>query len=327
MAVRMDPNAVNLVGQQKPAQGEAAQASALDFKQFAAMRRADANDPKALREVARQFESIFTKMMLESMRSASFGDPLFGSDQADMYQDMMDDQMAVQLSSGRGIGLADMLIRQLGQGGQGASAAASATAAFKPPEVAGANQPEGPAIDDAQRRRFVEQMLPHARAAAMQLGVDERSVIAQAALETGWGTSRPGDASGDSHNYFGIKAGRSWNGERVFSDTTEFVAGQPHEERASFRSYRNVAENMGDYVRLLSNSPRYAAALNTGSDVRAFASALQRGGYATDPRYADKVVAVAAQLDQLDVKSFKSGGNSPIEGKPIRGAGTVEGNG
>src|SRR4051812_24485871 len=108
MAVRMDPNAVTVAAQNKPAPVDAN-----DFKQFAAMRRADPNDPKTLREVSRQFESLFTKMMLESMRSASMGDPMFGSDQADMYQGMMDDQMAVQLSSGRGIGLADMLFRQL----------------------------------------------------------------------------------------------------------------------------------------------------------------------------------------------------------------------
>ena len=320
MTVRMDPN--------KPAEASAAPANALDFKQFAAMRRADANDPKALREVARQFESIFTKMMLEGMRSSSFGDPMFGSDQADMYQGMMDDQMAVQLSSGRGIGLADMLFRQLSHGGQGAHAAlgAAANALTSRTHAAGSNDPGLP-IDDAQRRRFVEEMLPHARAAAMQLGVDERSVIAQAALETGWGRSRPGDASGTSNNYFGIKAGSGWRGNSVSSDTTEFTGGVAGSERAQFRAYGSVAENMSDYVHLLSSNPRYAAALNTGNDVHAFASALQRGGYATDPRYAEKVAAMAAQLDQLNVKSFKSGGPSPIQDGPIQSARTVEGNG
>ena len=306
MAVRMDPNVNAAAGQNKPAQVDAH-----DFKQFAAMRRADANDPKALREVARQFESIFTKMMLDSMRSASFGDPLFGSDQSDMYQDMMDDQMAVQLSSGRGIGLADMLIRQLGQGGQGAHAAGPG-AAMNSSQGAGSNRSETVAIDDDQRRRFVEQMLPHARTAAMQLGVDERSVIAQAALETGWGTARPGDGAADSHNYFGIKAGAGWRGSSVTSDTTEFSNGVAGNERARFRAYGSVAENMGDYVRLLADNPRYASALNTGSDVHAFGSALQRGGYATDPNYADKLAAVAAKIGSLDVKSFKSDGEGPI---------------
>ena len=323
MAVRMDPN-VN-AGAVKPGSPAPAQVDANDFKQFAALRRADANDPKALREVARQFESIFTKMMLDSMRSASFGDPMFGSDQADMYQDMMDDQMAIQLSSGRGIGLADMLIRQLGQGAgavSGARTAADAAAAVHSSRTSGSAQPEGPAVDDEQRRRFVEHILPQARVAAAQLGVDERSVIAQAALETGWGTSQPRDDAGASNNLFGIKAGANWNGRSVRSDTSEFTAGIAGRERAAFRAYGNVAESMNDYVRLISDSPRYAAALNTGTDVRAFAHALQRGGYATDPQYADKLVAVAAKLGSLDVKSFKSG-----EAAPIHGARTVEGNG
>src|ERR1044071_10458053 len=99
------------------AAGSTKQADALDFRQFAALRRgAQENDPKVLKEAAKQFESLFTKMMLESMRKASFGDPMFGSDQGDMYQGMMDDQMAVQLSQGKGLGLADMLIRQLSHG-------------------------------------------------------------------------------------------------------------------------------------------------------------------------------------------------------------------
>jgi flagellar protein FlgJ len=224
-----------------------------------------------------------------------------------------------------------MLIRQLSQGGQGGQAAAGAAAAAmtfsaRTPASAGTNDPGDMPITDTQRREFVEKMLPHARAAALQLGVDERSVIAQAALETGWGRSQPADGSGQSHNYFGIKAGRGWHGESVHSSTTEFSDGVAGRERAQFRAYGSVAENVNDYVRLLSGNPRYASALNTGSDVRAFATALQRGGYATDPRYADKIVAVAAEIASLDVKPFKSADSSPIQG-PTHTARTVEGNG
>ena len=330
MAVRMDPNVNAAAGQNKPAQAIAGETSALDFKQFAAMRRADANDPKALREVARQFESIFTKMMLDSMRSASFGDPMFGSDQADMYQDMMDDQMAVQLSSGRGIGLADMLIRQLGQGGQGAHAAVGSATASNSTQGAGSSRSERVAIDDEQRRRFVEQMLPHARSAALELGVDERSVIAQAALETAWGTRLPADSQGVSHNYFGIKAGGAWKGASVTADTTEYTAGTADTERAKFRAYGSVAENVADYVHVLRN-PRYAAALGTGSDVGAFANALQRGGYATDPDYASKLLSVVSRVDEIqgragrpeiagDVKPFKPEAQTPIATPRINNA-------
>ena len=302
MSLKVDPT-VNPLG----ARENTSAPSATDFRQFAALRRgADANDPATLREVARQFESIFTKMMLSSMRDASFGDPLFGSDQGDMYQGMMDDQLAVQLSQGKGLGLADMLIRQLSQGGAVAS----------PGEAATAKVPAG------QQRKFVEDLLPHAQAAARELGVDPRAIIAQAALETGWGSSQPADASGGSHNYFGIKAGASWHGARVGSATTEFVDGAAQREQAQFRAYGSVAENVGDYVRVLRDNPRYAAALGTGGDVRAFADALQHGGYATDPQYANKLVAIVDQVSErlavaADVNPFKSEAVAPIAGSRL----------
>src|SRR4051812_27956991 len=127
MALKIDPATIATPAATGAQRGAAQAPSATDFRQFSALRRAaDAHDPKALREVARQFESIFTKMMLKSMREASFGDPLTGSDQVDMYQGMMDDQLAVTLSQGRGLGLADMLVRQLqGGAGQGASVEAA----------------------------------------------------------------------------------------------------------------------------------------------------------------------------------------------------------
>ena len=314
--MKVDPTTASQVNSLAPRERQAQAPNATDFRQFAALRRgADANDPATLREVARQFESIFTKMMLDSMRSASFGDPMFGSDQVDMYQDMADDQLAVQLSQGRGLGLADMLIRQLGQAGVGAAAAVPGKT----------DENFTGAVTPAQQRKFVDEMLPHATAAARELGVDARAIVAQAALETGWGTSLPADAGGGSHNYFGIKtggikAGASWQGASVGSDTTEFVAGQAGTERARFRAYGSLAENVADYVRVL-REPRYADALGTGADVRAFANALQRGGYATDPEYANKLVAtfekiagrqnVAADVP-ANVKGFKSADASPI---------------
>ena len=310
--MKVDPTAASPVNHLAPRERAAQAPNATDFRQFAALRRgADANDPNTLREVARQFESIFTKMMLDSMRSASFGDPMFGSDQVDMYQDMADDQLAVQLSQGRGLGLADMLIRQLGgQGGMGAAAAV-------PGET---NETTIGGVSPEQQRKFVDEMLPHAAAAARELGVDARAIVAQAALETGWGTSQPADAGGGSHNFCGIKAGASWQGASVAADTTEFAAGQAGTERARFRAYGSLAENVADYVRVL-REPRYSEALGTGADVRAFANALQRGGYATDPEYANKLVATfekiagrqsAAAAAPSNVKGFKSADASPI---------------
>jgi len=301
MALRIDPNNM-------PARTDAPRVDANDFKQFAALRRgAEANDPATLRAVAKQFESLFTKMMLESMRSASMGDPMFGSDQGDMYQDMADDQLAVQLSEGRGLGLADMLIRQL-SGGAGAGSAAITS------------QP-GSGADEAatpeQREQFISGLRPHAEAAARELGVDPNNLIAQAALETGWGRSQPG---GDSHNLFGIKAGANWNGASVQANTQEFDSGVAARVDASFRAYGSPRESVEDYVRLIRDNPRYAGAMNTGSDVQAFAHALQRGGYATDPDYANKLSAVAAEVRQrIAANEFKSASLEPIPAQgPLR---------
>jgi len=299
MALRIDanniPEAITRGAGAAPSAERGGRVDAHDFKQFAAMRRA-ADDPETLRAAARQFESLFTKMMLESMRSASFGDPMFGSDQGDMYQDMADDQLAVQLSQGRGLGLADMLIRQLSNGAVGGSAAIH-------PAPAAETTAE-------QREQFISELLPHATEAGQKLGIDPRALIAQAALETGWGRSQPG---GDSHNLFGIKAGSSWGGASVQANTQEFDAGVSIDVEASFRAYGSPRESVEDYVRVIRDNPRYAGALNTGSDVQAFANALQRGGYATDPDYARKLVAIAAEVgNRTAAKSFKSVAAQPI---------------
>lgn len=141
--------------------------------------------------------------------------------------------------------------------------------------------------------RFVASIWSHAQQAARELGVDARALVAQAALETGWGrrTIQRGDG-GTAHNLFGIKA-TGWKGERAAATTHEYTNGVRHTERAEFRAYASPAESFADYVRLLKQNPRYRQALESGGDVRRFASALQQAGYATDPRYADKLSAIA----------------------------------
>jgi len=141
---------------------------------------------------------------------------------------------------------------------------------------------------------FVASVWPHAERAARELGVDPRALVAQAALETGWGKRHiKRDNGGSSHNLFGIKA-TGWTGERATTGTHEYVNGQRRNEVASFRAYGSVAESFSDYVRMLKNSPRYQSALKAGNDVRGFAQGLQRAGYATDPAYANKIAAIAA---------------------------------
>jgi flagellar protein FlgJ len=170
---------------------------------------------------------------------------------------------------------------------------------------------------------FISDLWPAAREAGQQLGVDPRNLIAQAALETSWGTKVPHDASGQSsNNLFGMKTGSHWAGASVAAATQEYLSqgssGQnaaPVSTTGQFRAYGSRAQSFQDYVALLRNNPRYAAALNTGSNVHAFATALQRGGYATDPDYASKVSSIAGsinpQLATLE-PSLKSASARPI---------------
>ena len=295
-----------------------------DLAGLTALKRGAAGkDPAAIREVARQFESMFTSMMLKSMRAANGPDPVFGSDQEQMYQGMFDDQLALQMSHGKGLGLADMLIRQLqkmgvagsadagsqtqaaGQAtgrGQAGSAqtgipGAGATAGGK---AGAAAYPATQGAIAAEQQSFARNLWPQAQQAGQQLGVDPSSLIAQAALETNWGRSVPQDAAGaSSNNLFGMKASRGWTGQSVTAPTQEYANGTPTQTQAQFRAYASPSQSLQDYVALLQSNPRYASALNTGGNVQAFAAGLQRGGYATDPDYARKIGAVAQSVSSV----------------------------
>ena len=253
-------------------------------------------DPQALRATAKQFETIFTKMMLQSMRDARLGEDIFGSSAGDMYQSMFDDQIALEMSQGQGIGIAEMLLQQLKRGGASTAVAQSVT---PPVEIKTAGV-TARASEPGSREAFLESILPAARKAAETLGVSPKAVLAQAALETGWGRSVPRAADGSSsHNLFGIKANERWRGSRVEQLTTEFVDGLPQRQVESFRAYSSPADSIADHARLLANSPRYTAVRGTGDDIAAYGMALAQGGYATDPHYARKLEAVAATVERL----------------------------
>lgn len=304
-----------------------------DLQSLTALKReARAQDPAALRETARQFESVFTRMLLQSMRQASQGDALFDSQQSGFYRDMFDDQLSIELSRGRGLGLAEMMVEQLLRAGAGMPAQGGAAAAAGPSAVpttasvpADASVAE-PAVaraggatpaagtSSAQREAFVREMLPHAEAAARQLGVAPRTLIAHAALETGWGRSMPRGADGQpSYNLFGIKAGASWQGAAVGATTLEFEGGVAASRVERFRAYESPGASFGDYVGLLQGSARYAAAIGTGDDAAAFARALQQGGYATDPDYARKLTSVVAGVGEILDGRLKAGDGLPIQ--------------
>jgi flagellar protein FlgJ len=153
-------------------------------------------------------------------------------------------------------------------------------------------------VDPATRQAFLNSIQPWAEDTARRLGVAPEVVAAHAALESGWGQHalRNNGAGADSNNLFGLKAGSGWQGAVASAVTTEFQHGVALKKTEQFRSYPDTASAFRDYADLLTGSPRYQAALNTGSDARAFAHGLAQGGYATDPAYADKLSQLATQL-------------------------------
>jgi flagellar protein FlgJ len=191
------------------------------------------------------------------------------------------------------LGLADMLVQQLTR--NRAAQAATPTA-----PTASTTSDGSASASSADRISFVKALEPYAEQAAGQLGVSSDTLIAQAALETGWGQHVPAAGNGNSSlNLFGIKAGAGWNGDTVTSLTTEFSNGSPSSVAQPFRAYGSLQQGVNDYVTLLQRSGRYQQALGSGEDVNAFAGALARGGYATDPGYAQKLHATVASVKAL----------------------------
>lgn len=139
---------------------------------------------------------------------------------------------------------------------------------------------------------FVRELWPLAQPAAAELGVDPAVLIAQAALETGWGQRALPAAAGSSHNLFNIKAGRSWQGPTTTVQTVEYNGAAASLERAAFRVYDSPAHSFADYVDLIRGAPRYQEALASAGEPEAYLRELQAAGYATDPAYADKILAI-----------------------------------
>lgn len=308
-----------------------------------------ANDPHAIREAAQQFESLFTEMMLKSMREAKLGQGLGESDQTDFYQDMYDQQLSLEISRGKGLGLADMLVQQLtrrglihgagagtgaasgaaaaagsaaGAAGPAAARAATGAGTAAPASAGGHVTPTPRAATDQQRISFIRALTPYAQQAGAVLGVSPDSLIAQAALETGWGQHVPASQGLTSNNLFGVKAVGGWTGASVSAQTTEYSGGTAATQSQSFRAYSSLQQGINDYVTLLRRGPGYHAALGTGEDVGAFAAGLQRGGYATDPDYVQKLSATVASVRSLRAAdgagSLKLQAGAPITGEAIR---------
>jgi peptidoglycan hydrolase FlgJ len=260
--------------------------------------------PEALRLAAQQFEAVFMNMLMKSMREATPQDGMLDSDQTRMYTSMLDQQLSQRMAS-RGIGLADVMVRQLSMTVGIPDADAPATAfplnpsdqpvQVTQPLAAAARSGNAPAhVED-----FVQRLLPHAQAASASTGIPARFMLGQAALESGWGKSEIRGPDGqNSHNLFGIKAGASWKGNTVDIVTTEYVNGKPQKQVETFRAYDSYADSFRDYANLLRGNARYQNVIAQGHDVTGFAQGLQQAGYATDPNYAQKLIGVIRQLDR-----------------------------
>ena len=262
----------------------------------------------ALEKIAKQFEYILMHQMLKSMRQANAvfeKDSMFNSSETNFHRDMLDHQLTLSLAEGKGIGLADALVRQLKQsyGDVQRKSQSDNELQFQMPTSKKASQ----SSDDVQEIRwdspeaFVESVMPYASEAAEKLGVDPKVLISQAALETGWGKHVIRDSQGNSsHNLFNIKADSRWQGDGVSVKTLEYRKGLPKPEVASFRRYESYGQSFADYVEFIQGNPRYRQALEKADDPEAYVRELQNAGYATDPFYAEKITSIFSS-DSLNV--------------------------
>ena len=292
-----------------------------DFSGLAALRaRARQDQEAALDQVARQFESLFLQMMLKSMRDASMGGGLLDSQQSEFYREMYDKQIAIDMAEKQGIGLADVIKRQLG------GAAAIGARDLDPQDYAsrpisvrqgiGAGDADGvtdataTTMFDGSPEAFIDTLGPVAEEAAARLGIAPEALLAQAALETGWGRHVMRHRNGDSsHHLFGIKADGRWPGDKVQVSTLEYRDGVALKTRAHFRAYESFEQSFSDYVDFVQKNPRYREALQRTDDPRAYFEALQDAGYATDPAYAEKIHRI---LDSEPMQRLRAAGDATV---------------
>lgn len=348
-------------------------------------KQSNSDEAGALKEVARQFESMFVGMMLKSMREANSvfeeGNPL-NSNESKFYRQMFDDQLALSLTKGKGMGLADTLYRQMKsqfdikeaiseepntlkadktfyinkqsnpflspvtiispkqdtpqldvkplafeknitiESTPAHSIKTGVTQLISSPSnhlielskpinmnnlsevnekpkslLKASEQSNGPVIKQAgfkTPQEFVSTLWPIAQKVADEMGVEPKAIVAQAALETGWGKHIIHHQNGNnSHNLFGIKADKRWNGEVAKVSTLEYRNGLAKKEVAPFRVYDSYESSLKDYARFIKDGERYQHAVKEGRSIKGYSEGLQKAGYATDPEYAKKIQRIA----------------------------------
>ncbi|MRW83317.1 flagellar assembly peptidoglycan hydrolase FlgJ [Pseudoduganella sp. FT26W] len=298
----------------------------LDVRDMGSLKQsARAGSPAALKTAATQFEAMFVNMMMKSMREATPQDGLTDSQQTKTFQTMLDQQTSQNIAK-KGIGLADMLVRQLNKqtdaqalalsgeaadSSNGANAGSFAGVASlmdaklqRAIAAAGGNAAAATssATDAASTskgsqaphvRSFQEKLAAHAEEASKATGIPAKFMLGQAALESGWGKREIKGRDGtNSNNLFGIKATADWKGKVVEATTTEYVNGKAQTKVERFRAYDSYADSFKDYAKLLASNPRYEKVLASAGDASSFAQGLQKAGYATDPNYATKLTSI-----------------------------------
>lgn len=277
----------------------AAQGLATDTRSVDQLRAIAAHDPRAaVRETAKQFESLFMQEVMKSMRASTLSSGMLENSGTQLGTEMLDTQLAGKLSGLPG-GLSDAITRQLQRQlglkelkeitPEKLQAASRTTLAQALPQLATKGIP-------THVQSFIKQHDASAKAAQAATGIPASFMVAQAAHESGWGRREITGADGSkSYNVFGIKATPSWKGKTVDVQTTEVINGQVHKITAKFRSYGSYDEAFKDYARMISSNDRYAKVVAQArhadgtANPAGFARGLQQAGYATDPAYADKI--------------------------------------
>ena len=291
--------------------------AAWDSRALDALRRVAREDQtRGLKAATKQLEGMFIQMMLKSMRDATPKEALFSSEQSEMFTSMLDQQLAQNLAEQGKLGIAQLMRKTAGDSAVSAPAVGGKAVPLalrlppQTPQLAPAftvlSLPQAPADTQAapvpltgpvrNNASFISRLSAPAIAAAQQSGVPHQLIIAQAALESGWGNREiPTREGKPSHNLFAVKATPDWQGETTEVTTTEYINGVARKVKAAFRVYQSYSEALSDYATLLRHNPRYQKVIEAATPEMA-AYALQAGGYATDPKYAEKLINIIKQV-------------------------------
>jgi flagellar protein FlgJ len=323
--------------------------AAYETQSLSKLKQAASRDPNGqIKQVAKQFEGVFVNMMLKSMRQALPKGGVLDSQQTEMYTSMYDQQLAQNLSA-KGLGMADMMVKQLTAQNKGQQLAPGTGTTAMPlnnnqtintsllnnevlksmPIQAmehvlrktigittdNALASSTTSVDNSQMTsgsqfadsgEFLSRLSQAAKIASEQSGIPHQLILAQAALESGWGQREIPTSDGKpSHNIFGVKAGSSWSGPTTEIMTTEYEDGVAQKVPAKFRVYGSYVEAISDYVHLLTRNPRFSQVASAGSAEKA-AQALQQAGYATDPSYSRKLINIIQKIKGTGEEAVKA---------------------